>query len=97
MLGNPGVVVAERVGGDDLLGHARMHVAVRIRFGLGVGVRREENAEFHQILPRAAAPARRPPPTHSKPAAALRGAENAGCGRTKSKLRQVSSRVSARG
>jgi len=44
MLGDPGIIVAEFVRPQDLPRHLRVHVAVRI--GLGVRMRREENAEF---------------------------------------------------
>jgi hypothetical protein len=47
MLGDPGIVVAEFVGAHDLRRHARVHVTVRIGLGLGVGMRGEENTEFH--------------------------------------------------
>ena len=47
VLGDPGVVVAELVGPHDLLGDARMDVAVRVGLGRRVGMGREENSEFH--------------------------------------------------
>ena len=47
MFGDPGVVVAELVGAQDLPGYPRVHIAVRIGLGVGVGMRSEKNAEFH--------------------------------------------------
>jgi len=49
VLGHPGRVVAEVVGGLDLGGDARVHVAVRIGLGGVVGMRREQDPEFHAI------------------------------------------------
>src|SRR5579863_9696670 len=47
MFGEPGIIVAEFVGAHDLRRHPRVYVTVRIRLGLGVGMRGEQNAEFH--------------------------------------------------
>ncbi len=47
MLRDPGIIESELVGAQDLARHPRMHVAVRIRLDIGVGVRGEENSEFH--------------------------------------------------
>ena len=59
MLGDPGGVVAEPVRLDDLGGDARVHVAMRVGLAVGVRVRGEENAEFHQMLLSAASRANR--------------------------------------
>jgi hypothetical protein len=53
MLGDPGIVEAELMGAQDLLRDPPVNVAVGIRLGLGVRMRREKNAEFHET-PRAA-------------------------------------------
>jgi hypothetical protein len=53
MLGDPRIIEAELIGAQDLPRDPLMNVAVRIRLGLGVRMRREENAEFHES-PRAA-------------------------------------------
>ena len=47
MLGDPGRVVAQPFGLEDLVGRAGMHVAVRVGLFLGIGMRGEKNAEFH--------------------------------------------------
>ena len=75
MLGDPGIVEAELVGAQDLLGDPRVHVAVRIGLGIGVGMRGEKNAEFHassRTGPRFAAGRA----NHSNAAASLRGAKD---------------------
>lgn len=48
MLGDPGRVVAQALGLDHFLGRALMHAAMRVRLFLRIGMRGEENAEFHQ-------------------------------------------------
>jgi hypothetical protein len=53
MLRQPRVVEAERVGAQDFTGHARVRVVVRVGLGVRVGVRREQDAEFHaRFLPK---------------------------------------------
>ena len=52
MLGDPGDVVAEPVGGDDFAGHPRMHGAVRVGLALLVGMRGEQDSDLHACLPR---------------------------------------------
>src|SRR5256885_1016211 len=47
MLGEPGIVEAELVGAQDFARHARVHVAARIGLDILVGMRGEQNAEFH--------------------------------------------------
>ena len=59
MLGNPGIVEAELIGAHDLLRDPPVNVAVRIRLGLGVRMRREKNSEFHKSRPPAAPKRRR--------------------------------------
>jgi hypothetical protein len=47
VLGHPGGVVAEAVGGLDLGGDPGVDGPVRVGLGGVIGVRREQDAEFH--------------------------------------------------
>src|SRR5262245_7776526 len=47
MLRQPRAIKAEAIGGHDLFGDALVHVAVRIGFAVLMGLRGEEDAEFH--------------------------------------------------
>ena len=49
MLGDPGVIEAERVGPHDLARHPRMDVPMRIGLQVNVGMRCEENSKFHAL------------------------------------------------
>ena len=51
MLGDPGRVVAQALGLDHFLGRALMHAAMRVGLFLRIGMRGEENAEFHGFHP----------------------------------------------
>src|SRR5512143_4247684 len=50
VLRHPGGVVAQAVGGLDLGGDARVDRAVRVGLGDVIGVRREQDAEFHEAI-----------------------------------------------
>jgi hypothetical protein len=47
MLGDPGGIVAETVGFDDFRRHPFMDIAMRVGLGIVIGVRREQDTEFH--------------------------------------------------
>ena len=49
MLGHPGDIVAELVGRLDFRRHAGVDLSVRIGLAHRVGVRGEENPEFHAV------------------------------------------------
>jgi len=51
VLGEPGTVEAQAVGGEDLPGDAGMHALVRIRLAVRVGMRGQEDAELHERAP----------------------------------------------
>ena len=53
MLGHPGGIVAERVGRLDLRRHAGVDLPVRIGLAGRVGVRGEQDPEFHAVSSRA--------------------------------------------